>query len=671
MALQTFLRANPAAPAGVLVVLLWLAWAWNDGGFAATAWGSVGSFMLVLLATVLALRGESVVLTRGRAVMLAALAAFVLWNFLSMTWADFPGEAWTGSAKTLLYAASFVVFALWPWDRRGATLILAIFAGGVAVIGAATLVEVLRSDTPAQYFQNDRLAHPVGYVNATVALWTSAALPALYLAGARTLHAGIRGFFLGASVLLVSLAVLGQSRAWLIFMPIVAALYLVLARERLRALLALTIVAAANVAILDPVLQVFRDAQDGLPVHDSVAAATKAIALATLAAGIAGAVWSIVDNRVQLQARTHRALAVAASLAVVVGVSFAATRAYRAVDDPRTWAADNWDDFKNGSDGSFESSRFTGSFGSNRSREWRVAWLEFRDHPIVGLGSDNYQAAFLIRRTDSDHEPRYPHSIPLRLLSQLGIVGSAIFLVFAGTAVALALERRRRADPVTGGIAGVCLVTWAYWLLHGSVDWFWEVPALAAPAFGLLGLATATTVPGTLGKRTRSRSIVVYASAAALAACVPLTALPWLAESYQNAGAAVWRRDLDLAYARLDRAAQLNRVAAAPLVVKGSIALRTRDLAEARRSLSAAIEREPESWYAHFQLALTESLARAFPAATVEIERSRELNPLDPVVADAAKLIARRQAPNPERLNSRFLVELNRRFGRNIADPTR
>ena len=118
MALQAFLRANPAAPAGVLAVVLWLAWAWNNGGFAATAWGSVGSFLLIVLATTLALRSDSIVLTPGRVVLLAALGAFVLWNFLSMTWADFPGEAWTGSAKTLLYAASFLVFALWPWTAR-------------------------------------------------------------------------------------------------------------------------------------------------------------------------------------------------------------------------------------------------------------------------------------------------------------------------------------------------------------------------------------------------------------------------------------------------------------------------------------------------------------------------------------------------------------------------
>ena len=33
------------------------------------------------------------------------------------------------------------------------------------------------------------------------------------------------------------------------------------------------------------------------------------------------------------------------------------------------------------------------------------------------------------------------------------------------------------------------MVTFAYWAVHGSVDWFWELPALAAPAFAWLGLA--------------------------------------------------------------------------------------------------------------------------------------------------------------------------------------
>ena len=78
-------------------------------------------------------------------------------------------------------------------------------------------------------------------------------------------------------------------------------------------------------------------------------------------------------------------------------------------------------------------------------------------------------------------------------MSQLGVVGTSLFLVFAGMAVAVALGLRRRADAITGGVAAVCLTTFAYWLLHGSVDWFWEMPTLAAPAFGLLGLATSTS----------------------------------------------------------------------------------------------------------------------------------------------------------------------------------
>ena len=29
------------------------------------------------------------------------------------------------------------------------------------------------------------------------------------------------------------------------------------------------------------------------------------------------------------------------------------------------------------------------------------------------------------------------------------------------------------------------------WLIYGSVDWFWEMPALSGPALGFLGVAVA------------------------------------------------------------------------------------------------------------------------------------------------------------------------------------
>ena len=159
--------------------------------------------------------------------------------------------------------------------------------------------------------------------------------------------------------------------------------------------------------------------------------------------------------------------------------------------------------------------------------------------------------------------------------------------------------------------------------------------------------------------------------AAAVAGSAIALVLPWLSQAYENEGAAGWRRDRPQAYGRLERAAEFNPLAAQPLLVKGSIALQKRDLLVARDALARAEEREPKNWYIHFQLALAEAVAGRQRSARLHIIRAAELNPRDPVVAAARRQILRGETPNPERLNSRFLVELNRRFGRNVADPTR
>jgi Flp pilus assembly protein TadD len=87
--------------------------------------------------------------------------------------------------------------------------------------------------------------------------------------------------------------------------------------------------------------------------------------------------------------------------------------------------------------------------------------------------------------------------------------------------------------------------------------------------------------------------------------------------------------------------------------------------------LTRAEEREPKNWYIHFQLALAEAVADRQRSARLHIVRAAELNPRDPVVAAARRQILRGDKPNPERLNGRFVAELNRRFGLDVPDPTR
>ena len=140
-------------------------------------------------------------------------------------------------------------------------------------------------------------------------------------------------------------------------------------------------------------------------------------------------------------------------------------------------------------------SRLTSGLGSNRYDFYRVALNEFVAHPLVGIGADNFQQQYLVHGR-SDETPHYPHSVELRTLAQTGLVGALLALVGLGAALLAGVRAAlasiaRRADPLGGAVAAAALGGFAYWLVHGSVDWFWEFAGLGAPAFALLGLACA------------------------------------------------------------------------------------------------------------------------------------------------------------------------------------
>ena len=96
--------------------------------------------------------------------------------------------------------------------------------------------------------------------------------------------------------------------------------------------------------------------------------------------------------------------------------------------------------------------RFT-SGGGNRYDYWRIAWRQFTDHPLEGVGAGNFDRTyFLERRTNED--VRQAHSIELQTLGETGLVGALALAAFL-VAVFAGLWRRARAARQDGrGRAG-------------------------------------------------------------------------------------------------------------------------------------------------------------------------------------------------------------------------
>src|SRR6185312_15054075 len=122
-----------------------------------------------------------------------------------------------------------------------------------------------------------------------------------------------------------------------------------------------------------------------------------------------------------------------------------------------------------------------------------------------------------LRKGKSVQAPLYPHSTEMVALSETGLVGALLLFGAFGTLLVAALRAVRRTD-LTGVVAGAGILMFGYWLLHSSVDWFWEFPALAGSALAALGIAAAVAREAPAQAPPPERSRPALASALALVA---------------------------------------------------------------------------------------------------------------------------------------------------------
>ena len=496
---SAFSRHPAPLLAGFVAVVVFLVWAGQDGGYAPTSWYPGAFVFLVLAALVATSHGSSLPRPLFRAVTL--FGGFTVWSFLSITWADAKGEAWDGANRTLLLFTVYTLFALLPWRPRDAALLLGALATGTAAIGSWVFLAGAESG-----LSEGRFTDPVGYANANAALFLAAFWPAAVLASRRETPWPARGLLFAVSGLLLQLGVLAQSRGSLPAFALALVLYLALVPDRARSLLTLLTIGVATALSAGRLLEVYR-ADPGKDLQQALASAKTALVLTAVCLAAAGVAIGLLERRRESApsaAPRFRRLVVASVL--VLGLAAAVT----IVSGGPT-------------------SRLGDGLASGRYDLWRVAALEFADHPVQGVGADNFAVGYA-RERNSHEEPLYPHSIELRLLSQTGLVGTGLFVGFLAFAVAAAL-RSRRIDPTRAALASAGLVAFSYWFVHGSIDWFWEVPALAAPAFAVLGLAggmsRAEPMPAG-GPRRPRRAIMAIAVAGLVVASISL-ALPWLA----------------------------------------------------------------------------------------------------------------------------------------------
>ena len=619
------------------------------GGIEPTTWLPAALLQLALLVVVVS-AGSRTTAPRGTLVAIGLLAALTAWSYSSIAWADVKAPAWDGANLTAFYLLAFTALAVWPIRPSAAAAVLTAFAGGLVILGAIVLRGgAVAVDPAAAVIYARRLSEPLGYPNATAVVFGMGAWLMLALSTQSWLGRWWRALALGFAVVLAQVDFLAQSRGAVYTTPIVLVVYFAIARHRYRAAVPLAILALVSAPAVPTLLEVY-NSDGAAEQRDALTAAGGAIAVCALLAALAAALvlpWidRIPEPTASVRKRLRVALLAAGAVLVVLVLTLAspATRADRA-----------WEQFKSGGNPA-GGSRF-GALGSGRYDMWRVGLRQFERHPVQGIGVDNFAVPYLQERAGRE-QPAYPHSLVVRMLSQLGVVGSLLLAAF----VVAAFRWTLGPETPARGVAAAAALPFAAWFLHATVDWLWEIPACGLTAFALLGVAAGLRndrrdrlVP----ERPRLRALSLVAAVAAVVTVASSLVFPWLAARYEVRAADTWLSTPGLAHAELDRAATLNPLSDRPYVLSGAMASRRGDYRLMRSSFERALQRNPRNWYSHLELAVALSQAGETKAAARHAEEALDLNPRERIVQLVQASLAAGRSIDPALIDTLLLRQL-------------
>jgi hypothetical protein len=601
---EAALRVLPtAALAAAAWALAWLA----TGSIDSADWlpyaSLAGILLLVLLLTGTAARPQRVELAA-----VGALAALATWEALSLTWSAVPTLARDEALLTLFYAIALLAPLLTLRGRGDRLLAAGTVAAEAALLAVATALELRFGGNQADHFYAGRLSFPISYPNAQAAVFLIGFWPAVVCAAHRLAPVLLRALATAGATAIAAGWLTAQSKGGVLGIAVSAAVLFAVSPLRLRLLPPALVAAGLTAVAYRPLTAPFRSEGENALVAD-VRHAGAAILVLTAIALVVGALYTLADRRLELGPRGTRVAGAGVAALTALAVVAGAVVLFSRVDLGAQWRA-----FKHSPTNPASSHLL--QLGSYRYDIWRVALKEFAHHPLAGIGSRGFGAAYLEQRHSPD-TPARAHSFELDALSELGVVGLALVVTALVLLLVPLVSGARARDPgATAAFGGA-----AYWLAHGSVDWIWTVPACGLPFFLLLGIG------GARGARPLLPTRAAVAAAALLTAVVVVLFVPpWLSARLSARGQIRWAKRLD------------------PLAVDPYVAAAAR--AETPQAalppLRAAVRKEPRVVELRFALAKAYERAGEVEAARRELRQAKRLDPREPRIDEALRSLPAR-----------------------------
>lgn len=469
-------------------VVLFAAWMGNlNGGYFTGDWTLPAFILIGLLLIVSAAGALRVSIHRAGVLALGLFTAYTAWTFASMLWSSNAGDAWIGAGQTLLYLLAFwvaVTFVALGASRRW---VLAASVLGPSVIAAFTLSAL--GTRAGDLFKDYQVIGTVGYHNGEAAFLLVSFWVAVYLGGSRHVNPLLRGAVLAGAVLCLSLAVLTQSRGAMVAMAVSLPVFFLLSGRRLRGLLALAPLAVALVASFPALNAVYLEFMNEGSPAGALERVLPTVWLSAAGAGLYGVLWGLIDWRWRPQPGLVRTAGAVALACCLLSLAAGGTLFAERVGSPTVIAQEKWEAFRTDDKSGLDQSRYMSASGSGRYTLWQVAAEDFSASPVTGVGTHNYEATYYQLREQDVGALRQPHSLPLEVLGERGVVGGALFFGIIAVCLGTGLWGRFRSlRPEGKAQVGALAAAVTYWCVHASAEWLWQLPAATLPVMVYLAL---------------------------------------------------------------------------------------------------------------------------------------------------------------------------------------
>jgi hypothetical protein len=420
-------------------------------------------------------------------VLVGFLAALVVVKGLSLTWTISRTDTVHELLRSSMYLAAFVLAAASLSSRR----LVGPFIDGMALIaGAVAGYGVLQKTNPVEYPTNTpdgvRISSTLGYPNTT----------AVVLGMGVTLGLGrmtqlknpvARGLYAALILVLGAILYFTFSRGGMLALGVGLVVLFALSESRLQMFTNLLLVCGPLAWLtwraqdLDTFFSYVSD--EGLALADG-RAFLKDLIIAVFAAFLLQVGYAVVVERYELVPNVRRYLGAAAVAAVLVG---AGSLGYLVVSQQ----IENGGLFGTFATGIEEpeqaNERLTSLSSNSRSVYWRIAWEEWKEHPLTGTGAGTFHYTWLENRLDFGGV-RQVHNVYLEQGTETGVFA---FLALCGFAGLLAVYIVRAAWRVLGErrllLSGLTAAVVLY-LVSSALEWHWYLPSSTIYFFILAGV---------------------------------------------------------------------------------------------------------------------------------------------------------------------------------------